>query len=114
MSYGYHRSEVIGALGSVILIWGLTIWLVYEAISRIVNPQEVGGLIMLITSGVGLICNLVMMKVLHGDHGHGGHDHGHDHGHSHGHSHGHDHGDAEKKGINSKDDQYFFSSEGRH
>lgn len=32
MSYGYHRAEIIGALGSVILIWGLTIWLIWEAI----------------------------------------------------------------------------------
>ena len=30
MSYGYHRAEVIGALVSVNLIWGLTIWLFYE------------------------------------------------------------------------------------
>jgi zinc transporter 2 len=31
MSFGYHRAEVIGALGSIILIWGLTILLFYEA-----------------------------------------------------------------------------------
>jgi zinc transporter 2 len=35
MSYGYHRAEILGALGSVMLIWGLTIWLVVEAIHRI-------------------------------------------------------------------------------
>lgn len=32
MTYGYSRAETIGALGSIILIWGLTLWLVYEAI----------------------------------------------------------------------------------
>ena len=32
MSYGYHRAEIIGALGSVMLIWGLTLWLIWEAI----------------------------------------------------------------------------------
>lgn len=36
MSYGFHRSEIIGALGSVALIWGLTIWLVYEALMRLI------------------------------------------------------------------------------
>ena len=35
MSYGYHRAEVIGALASVILIWGLTAVLIYEAIIRL-------------------------------------------------------------------------------
>ena len=35
MSYGYHRAEVLGALASVVLIWGLTIGLVYEAVIRI-------------------------------------------------------------------------------
>lgn len=32
MSYGYHRAEIIGALGSVMLIWGLTLWLIWEAV----------------------------------------------------------------------------------
>jgi zinc transporter 2 len=31
-SYGWGRAEIIGSLGSVILIWGLTAWLVFEAI----------------------------------------------------------------------------------
>lgn len=35
MSYGYHRAEVIGALASVILIWGLTLVLIYEAVIRL-------------------------------------------------------------------------------
>ena len=97
LSYGYARAEVIGALASVVLIWGLTLWLVYEAIMKIIDPKdEVNGFIMFITSCFGLGCNLVMMKVLHSGHGHhhcsGGHDHGHSHGHSHGHDHGHSHG----------------------
>ena len=37
-SYGWSRAEIIGALTSVILIWGLTAWLVYEAILRIITP----------------------------------------------------------------------------
>jgi zinc transporter 2 len=30
-SYGYHRSEVLGALASIFIIWGLVIWLIFEA-----------------------------------------------------------------------------------
>lgn len=38
LTYGYHRSEIIGTLVSVIFIWGLTIWLIYEATQRIITP----------------------------------------------------------------------------
>ena len=41
MSYGYHRAEIIGALASVLLIWGLTFWLVVEAIYRVINPPGI-------------------------------------------------------------------------
>ena len=58
MSYGYHRAEVIGALTSVQLIWGLTIWLIIEAINRIMNPPDVDAKIMLIISVLGLTFNL--------------------------------------------------------
>ncbi len=100
MSFGYHRAEVVGALASVVLIWGLTFWLLYEAVLRFIHKPKVNGMIMLITACIGLVCNLVMIKVLHEresgshfghdhSHEHGDHDHGHGHGHSHSHSHGH-------------------------
>ena len=84
MSYGYHRSEIIGAVISVALIWGLTIWLLYEAVVRVINPVEVDGLVMLITALLGLGCNILMAWSLHPSHGHS---HGHSHDHSHSHSH---------------------------
>lgn len=64
MSYGYHRAEVIGALLSIALIWGLTAWLVSEAIVRLIEPVEVDGLIMLITALGGLAGNVIMGIVL--------------------------------------------------
>ncbi len=92
MSYGYHRAEIIGALGSVVFIWGLTIWLIWEALMRLIYPTKVDGLIMMIIAGIGLVFNLIMGKLLHHHgHGHGGHSHDH-HGHSHEkHDHSHDH-----------------------
>lgn len=66
LSYGYHRAEVIGALGSIALIWGLTIVLLFEATSRIINKSMVTNpLFMLITAIFGLICNIGMANVLH-------------------------------------------------
>jgi len=93
LTYGYHRAEIVGALFSVFLIWGLTIWLVYEAITRILAPEHVDGKIMFIVACCGICVNIAMSKILHQGHGHHhhGHDHGHGHGHGHGHSHDHDH-----------------------
>lgn len=33
----YHRAEVIGAMSSVILIWMLTLWLLYKVLDRIIK-----------------------------------------------------------------------------
>lgn len=65
-----------------------------EAVDRLQNQDfEINQDFMLYTSIFGLISNLLMMKVLHGGHGHS-HDGG--HGHSHG-GHGHSHGAHEDK-----------------
>jgi zinc transporter 2 len=82
MSYGYYRAEIIGALLSVSLIWGLTIWLLFEAVHRIIDPQEVDGQFMLVTAVFGLLCNIIMAKVLHSSPGHS-HSHSHSHNHNH-------------------------------
>lgn len=64
MSFGYHRAEVLGALASILLIWGLLIWLIIEACDRLIHYEEIDGTIMLITAVVGLACNLVNIFVL--------------------------------------------------
>ena len=70
MSFGWHRAEVIGATVSVLLIWVVTGVLVYAAILRVVGGDyEVDATIMLITSTVGVIVNIIMGCSLH-QHGH--------------------------------------------
>jgi zinc transporter 2 len=93
-TYGYHRAGVIGALINVLIIWLLVGMLIYEAVWRLLNLDkvEVEGKIMFYTSCFGLVCNLIMAKVLHSHDGHGhGHAHHHHHGHDHTHAHGHEH-----------------------
>ena len=65
LTYGYHRAEVLGALASIVLIWGLLIWLIVEAIDRIVSDAKVDGEVMLITACFGLGCNIVNIFTLH-------------------------------------------------
>jgi len=64
LTYGYHRAEVVGALGSILIIWVLTVWLVTEAIQRLINPSPIDGFIMLCISVMGLVFNLIMGKIL--------------------------------------------------
>ena len=59
-SYGYHRAEILGAMISVLLIWALTAYLVYEAIQRIITPEKVDGEIMFIVAICGILVNIVM------------------------------------------------------
>ena len=98
MSYGYHRAEIIGALVSIVLIWALTLWLLYEATLRIITPPLVDGFIMIIVSIIGFSFNVIMGIVLAKSgvaHSHGlkkcDHDHDHDHEHDHEYEHDHEH-----------------------
>ncbi|KAF9328270.1 hypothetical protein BG006_008520 [Podila minutissima] len=91
-TFGYHRAEVLGALFSIFLIWGLTLLLVMEAYDRVRHPIDIDGKTMSIIAVLGVCVNVVLMFVLGGHHHHHGHSHG--HGHDHGHGHSHDHGSS--------------------
>ncbi|XP_055848513.1 proton-coupled zinc antiporter SLC30A2 isoform X2 [Episyrphus balteatus] len=87
MSFGWYRAEVIGALASVVMIWFITAILVWLAIQRvIIGEYEVDAKIMLITSALAILVNLIMGFQLQHSHSHGGG----------GASHGHAHGDTTK------------------
>ncbi|OMJ95732.1 hypothetical protein SteCoe_801 [Stentor coeruleus] len=64
LTFGFYRAEVLGAVLSIALIWGLTAWLVSEAIVRMITPETVDGLIMLVTACGGLAGNIIMGIVL--------------------------------------------------
>ena len=52
--------EVMGALVSVLIIWVLTGFLVYEAIQRVRDQSfDIDPKIMLATSGVGVLVNIM-------------------------------------------------------
>jgi cation diffusion facilitator family transporter len=82
LSHGYQKAETLGALINIAVIWVVTLLLLVEATERVVNKEvvkEPG--YMLITSVLGLLCNLVMVKILHGDENfkHEGCNHGNSH-----------------------------------
>ncbi|NXE58021.1 ZNT3 protein, partial [Casuarius casuarius] len=75
MSFGWHRSETLGALASVLSIWVVTGALVYLAAARIASGDyEIEARAMLATSAGAVGVNLVMAYVLRQSgaaHGHG-------------------------------------------
>ncbi|KAL8273480.1 hypothetical protein Esti_002546 [Eimeria stiedai] len=70
MSFGYHRAEILGALLSVLLIWGVTAALVVAALDRIASPVPVQGGLMFLTASIGTAANVFMAHILH-IHSHG-------------------------------------------
>jgi zinc transporter 2 len=58
-TFGYHRAEVLGALSSIFLIWGLTFVLVIEAYDRVKHPIDINGKTMAITAGLGVFVNIL-------------------------------------------------------
>lgn len=65
-SFGYHRSEVLGALGSIFIIWIMVAWLFYEATRRIffIEAEPIDAPIMLSVAFVSLFCNLFSLTIL--------------------------------------------------
>lgn len=64
-TFGYWRSELLGALVSIIFIWIVTVWLIVEATLRLMNPEVINGLFMLEISLLCLVFNLIQMSILH-------------------------------------------------
>ena len=63
-TFGYHRFEVLGALASIVIIWGLTVWLLMAAIWRIKHPNPIVGFLMVCIAAGGLLFNIIMNRVL--------------------------------------------------
>lgn len=70
-SYGYIWAEILGALTSVVIIWGMTIWIIFRAFERLYimyqgNLIVLDSWIMIGTSIIGVCVNLIMAFSLHG------------------------------------------------
>lgn len=66
MSYGYYRAEILGALISGLVLWMVSLFLIYEAIMRLFSPPAVRGETMFFIALATLCMNLLTMRILHG------------------------------------------------
>ncbi|MEO8134193.1 MAG: cation diffusion facilitator family transporter [Betaproteobacteria bacterium] len=65
-SFGYARAEVIGAFVNAVSMLVVVALVCVEAVHRLLHPAPVAGGLVMAVAGVGLVVNLVVMRVLHG------------------------------------------------
>lgn len=63
-TFGFRRAEILAALGNGIVLGVSSVWIVIEAVRRFREPPDVQGLPMLAVATVGLVVNLVSVKLL--------------------------------------------------
>lgn len=63
-TFGLYRLEILAALANAVLLFGVAIFILYEAVLRLTDPPQVLGLPMLVVASVGLVVNLVAFAVL--------------------------------------------------
>ena len=63
-TYGYYRAEILAALINSLVLLLISFFILYEAWQRLNNPPEVLSKPMLLIASVGLVINLVGMKLL--------------------------------------------------
>ena len=64
-TFGWHRSEIIGSITSIVFLLTITIFLLIEAVKRVFMKYEIEGFIMLITAILSLLFNLILIRILH-------------------------------------------------
>ena len=64
MTFGYHRAEVMAALANGVALAVISLWVLYEAFLRVMSPRIIDAPLMLLTAGIGLAGNLVVMFLL--------------------------------------------------
>jgi cobalt-zinc-cadmium efflux system protein len=65
-SYGYHRFQILAAFVNGLTLVGIVLWIVFEALNRLMAPSDVMGELMLAVAGAGLLVNVAAFLVLHG------------------------------------------------
>jgi len=66
MTYGFGRVEILSAQANGITLVLLGLWIVFEAIHRLVSPSGVHGAIVVVVALVGIVVNLAATFVLAG------------------------------------------------
>lgn len=69
-TYGYYRLEILAAFVNGVALAAISLWVIYEAYSRWLDPPEIFGAGLTAVAVGGLVINLIAAWLLHGDHKH--------------------------------------------
>lgn len=67
MTFGYRRADIIGAFINLIILIGVSLFLIKEGIERLMQPEEIDGSIMFWVALIGLTGNVLSVIILHSD-----------------------------------------------
>jgi len=56
-TFGFHRLEILAAFFNGMLLFFISFYIFYEAYKRLLHPEEIKGLFMLIVACIGLLAN---------------------------------------------------------
>jgi cobalt-zinc-cadmium efflux system protein len=59
-TFGYHRASILAALGNGLALIGITLWLFYEAIQRLRQPELPEAAVMMAVAGAGFLMNVAV------------------------------------------------------
>lgn len=63
-TFGYRRFEILAAAFNALLLFAVAAYVLWEGISRFFEPTEVESTGMLIVAAIGLVINIIAMKLL--------------------------------------------------
>lgn len=65
-TFGYYRFEILAAAVNAILLFLVALYILYEAYQRLQSPPEIESTGMLLIAALGLVVNLISMRILSG------------------------------------------------
>ena len=63
-TFGYQRFEILAALFNAMMLFVVAIYILYEAYQRFSQPAEIQSLGMMVVAIIGLVINLISMRIL--------------------------------------------------
>ncbi|MGW0228465.1 cation diffusion facilitator family transporter [Actinopolymorpha singaporensis] len=64
-TFGWQRAEILAAAANAVILFGLALYILYEAVHRLSEPPEVRSGLMLVVALVGLAANTASLLLLH-------------------------------------------------
>ena len=63
-TFGFYRLEILAALINGIILVVISLYIIYESYLRMIHPEHVEGMLMLIVAAIGLAANIIGAAVL--------------------------------------------------